>query len=56
MTLSRTLKTTVSAAVLATIATTAFGADIFFDDQPGHVARAAQAVAAGHVPSGVINS
>ncbi|MCP5180279.1 MAG: 5'-nucleotidase [Pseudomonadales bacterium] len=34
----------------------AFGADIFFDDQPGHVARAAQAVAAGHVPSGVINS
>ncbi|MEZ5766748.1 MAG: substrate-binding domain-containing protein [Paracoccaceae bacterium] len=29
MTLSRTLKTTVSAAVLATIATTAFGADIF---------------------------
>ena len=33
----------------------AFGADIFFDDQPGHVARASDAVAAGHVPHGVVN-
>jgi 5'-nucleotidase len=33
----------------------AFGADIFFDDQPGHVTRASGAVAAGHVPAGVIN-
>jgi len=33
----------------------AFGADIFFDDQPGHVAAAREHVAAGHVPSGVAN-
>ena len=33
----------------------AFGADIFFDDQPGHVAKASDAVAAGHVPHGVVN-
>jgi len=33
----------------------AFGADIFFDDQPGHVASAARHVAAGHVPNGVVN-
>ena len=33
----------------------AFGADIFFDDQPAHVAKASRHVAAGHVPSGVIN-
>jgi len=33
----------------------AFGADIFFDDQPGHIARAGDAVAAGHVPHGVVN-
>ena len=33
----------------------AFGADIFFDDQPGHVERASDAVAAGHVPHGVVN-
>jgi len=33
----------------------AFGADIFFDDQPGHVARASDAIAAGHVPHGVVN-
>ena len=34
----------------------AFGADIFFDDQPGHCASAAAHVAAGHVPSGVLNT
>lgn len=34
----------------------AFGADIFFDDQPGHIKSAAEHVAAGHVPSGVVNS
>ncbi len=33
----------------------AFGADIFFDDQPGHVAAAREHVAAGHVPSGIAN-
>ncbi len=33
----------------------AFGADIFFDDQPIHCERASDAVAAGHVPSGVTN-
>ena len=33
----------------------AFGADIFFDDQPGHVTKASDAVAAGHVPHGVVN-
>ncbi len=33
----------------------AFGADIFFDDQPGHIAAAREHVAAGHVPSGVAN-
>ncbi len=33
----------------------AFGADIFFDDQPVHWERASAAVAAGHVPSGVTN-
>lgn len=33
----------------------AFGADIFFDDQPGHVAKASDAIAAGHVPHGVVN-
>lgn len=33
----------------------AFGADIFFDDQPGHIAAASEHVAAGHVPSGVAN-
>jgi 5'-nucleotidase len=33
----------------------AFGADIFFDDQPGHVDSAAKHVAAGHVPHGVVN-
>jgi 5'-nucleotidase len=32
-----------------------FGADIFFDDQKGHVEAAAGYVAAGHVPHGVIN-
>ncbi len=33
----------------------AFGADIFFDDQPVHWERASAEVAAGHVPSGVSN-
>ena len=33
----------------------AFGADIFFDDQPGHCEAASAHVTAGHVPSGVIN-
>lgn len=33
----------------------AFGADIFFDDQPGHCENAVEHVAAGHVPSGVVN-
>lgn len=32
-----------------------FGADIFFDDQKGHIAAAAGYVATGHVPYGVIN-
>ncbi|MBL4622036.1 MAG: 5'-nucleotidase [Immundisolibacteraceae bacterium] len=32
-----------------------FGADIFFDDQQGHVDSAAEHVAAGHVPHGVAN-
>ena len=34
---------------------TAFGADIFFDDQKGHVELAAGQVATGHVPHGVAN-
>lgn len=33
----------------------AFGADIFFDDQKGHVETAAKHVATGHVPHGVSN-
>jgi 5'-nucleotidase len=33
----------------------AFGADIFFDDQHGHVESARRYVAAGHVPFGVAN-
>ena len=33
----------------------AFGADIFFDDQRGHVESARRYVAAGHVPFGVAN-
>lgn len=32
-----------------------FGADIFFDDQQGHVEAAARHVATGHVPHGVAN-
>lgn len=32
-----------------------FGADIFFDDQKGHVEAAASYVATGHVPHGIIN-
>lgn len=33
----------------------AFGADIFFDDQPGHCERARQHVATAHVPNGILN-
>jgi 5'-nucleotidase len=33
----------------------AFRADIFFDDQEGHVQRASRSVATGHVPHGVAN-
>ncbi len=33
----------------------AFGADIFFDDQRGHVESASRHVTAGHVPFGVAN-
>jgi 5'-nucleotidase len=33
----------------------AFGADIFFDDQQGHCDSASQHVATGHVPHGVAN-
>jgi 5'-nucleotidase len=33
----------------------AFGADIFFDDQPGHCNSAREHVATGHVPHGVAN-
>jgi 5'-nucleotidase len=33
----------------------AFGADIFFDDQPTHVESAARHVTAGHVPHGCVN-
>lgn len=34
----------------------AFGADIFFDDQTNHCHSAAQHVATGHVPNGVMNT
>lgn len=34
----------------------AFGADIFFDDQQGHCDSAREHVATGHVPHGVVNS
>lgn len=33
----------------------AFGADIFFDDQATHCERAADHIATGHVPHGVVN-
>ncbi|HEY9030534.1 MAG TPA: 5'-nucleotidase [Kangiella sp.] len=33
----------------------AFGADVFFDDQEGHIERAREHIASGHVPNGVIN-
>lgn len=33
----------------------AFGADFYFDDQPGHCDAAAEHVATGHVPHGIIN-
>lgn len=34
----------------------AFGADVFFDDQPNHCASAAEHVATGHVPHGIANA
>lgn len=34
----------------------AYGADIFFDDQQGHIDSASQHVAAAHVPHGISNS
>lgn len=33
----------------------AFGADVFFDDQEGHIERAREHIASGHVPNGVVN-
>lgn len=33
----------------------AFGADVFFDDQPLHCERASVHVTAGHVPHGIVN-
>lgn len=33
-----------------------FGADIFFDDQPGHCERARSKVATAHVPHGLLNT
>ena len=33
----------------------AFGADVFFDDQPVHCASAGAHVATGHVPHGIAN-
>ena len=33
----------------------AYGADVFFDDQPGHCESAGQLVATGHVPHGIAN-
>jgi 5'-nucleotidase len=33
----------------------AFGADVFFDDQAQHCARASEHVTAGHVPHGIVN-
>ena len=33
----------------------AYGADVFFDDQPGHCQSAREHVATGHVPHGVAN-
>lgn len=33
----------------------AFGADVFFDDQPGHCDSASEHVATGHVPHGIVN-
>ena len=34
----------------------AFGADVFFDDQEGHLELASEHVATGHVPHGIVNS
>ena len=34
----------------------AYGADVFFDDQPDHIESAREHVAAGHVPHGVANN
>ena len=33
----------------------AYGADVFFDDQPGHCASASEHVSTGHVPHGIAN-
>lgn len=33
----------------------AFGADVFFDDQEGHIERAKGHIPSGHVPNGVVN-
>lgn len=33
----------------------AFGADVFFDDQEGHIDRAKTHIASGHVPNGITN-
>ena len=33
----------------------AFGADVFFDDQEGHIDRAREHIASGHVPNGIVN-
>jgi 5'-nucleotidase len=33
----------------------AYQADVFFDDQQGHIDSAAEHVASGHVPHGVTN-
>ena len=33
----------------------AYGADVFFDDQPSHCESAREHVATGHVPHGVAN-
>lgn len=33
----------------------AFGADVFFDDQKGHIERASEHIASGHVPNGIVN-
>ncbi|WP_251359662.1 5'-nucleotidase [Kangiella sp. TOML190] len=34
----------------------AFAADVFFDDQEGHIERARDHIASAHVPTGIVNS